>query len=420
MGVEVDIVPALPRALRGAQVDLSICGAELRRDAITADSDNLLQLAAALALAHAYNIGDTPEINFWCDWWMRRLAWERTNWMGHEVCGRTYPSWHFMGKRVALDIARRLGRVDLAAELLEWMLAFLALAALASGRRPGRYITDHRIAEAGVIQGTGDEVTWSGRYCAWSGDRADSRDPKQDGRWHGWLAISSPTIWLDLALGLPSGETDERRVENACAYPMLPPSEIALLKGILGGNWGAGLAYLSGHRPNVPIRVVQCDEGVWTLSPVGRPSSTPHAYAVAQWHHDGRVAGLYADPGWRDAGGDFDWIVSGSAAADSDGLAATATRSDLKYGSPHTLTLPGGARSLDFTWGPDGVTSASHPTEPGAPPPPAPVEPTPPPSSGGALEVVRMEDGRTLVLWRGTAEVLGWPADDGRTMVILS
>ena len=400
MGVEVDIVPALPRALRGAQVDLSICGAELRRDAVTADSDNLLQLAAALALAHAYNIGDTPEINFWCDWWMRRLAWERTNWMGHEVCGRTYPSWHFMGKRVALDIARRLGRVDLAAELLEWMLAFLALAALASGRRPGRYITDHRIAEAGVIVGDGEDVDWSGRYCAWSGDRADSRDPKQDGRWHGWLSISSPTIWLDLALGLPSGETDERRVENACAYPMLPPSEIALLKGVLAGNWTAGLAYLSGHRPNVPIRVVQAEEGVWTCSPVGRGSSTPHAYAVAQWHGTGIVKGLYADPGWRDAGA-ADWIVSGSGGVTASRV-AWAERSDGKYGSPHSMDLPLGDILLDFVWDSEGLHVA-HPTEPGAPSP----------------EVVPYGDG-WLVLWRGGAEVLGWPADDGRTMVLLS
>lgn len=408
------MVPALARALRGEVLDPSIWEGDLEREEITSHSDNLLQLAAALALLHAVNTGNYPEINFWCDWWMRRLAWERTNWMGKEVGSRTYASWAFMPKRAVLDVARRLGRVDLAAELLEWMLAFLALAALASGRRPGRYIVDHRIAEAGVIQGNGDEVTWAGRYCAWSGDRADSRDPKQGGKWHGWLSISSPTGWLDLALGFPSGDSDERKVENACAYPMLPPSEIAILKGVLAGNWSAGLAYLSGHRPNVPIRVVQSDEGVWTLSPVGRGSSTPHLYACAQWHDTGNIRGLYADPGWRDAGKE-DWIGTGTASENAG--VAVAQRDDGLYGSPHMMVLPGGARLLDFTWGPDGVTSAFHQAEPGASSPPPPAEPTPPPSGDGAPEVVPHEGG-WLVLWRGQAEVLSWPADDGRTMVI--
>lgn len=413
------MIPVLPRALRGEVLDPSIWAGDLEREAITAPSDNLLQIAAAHALLRAVNTGDYGEINCWCDWWMRRLAWERTNWMGKEVAGRTYPSWHFMSKRATLDVARRLGRVELAAELLEWMLAFLALAALSSGRRPGRYITDHRIAEAGVIVGDGEEVAWSGRFCSWSGDRCDSRHGSGEdyGKWYGWLSISSPTIWLDLAIGYPVGDCDESAVERACAYPMMPSSEVAILRGVLGGNWGAGISYLSGHRPNVPIRVVQADEGVWTLSPVGRGSSTPHAYAVAQWHDSGIIRGLYADPGWRHTGGD-DWIDSGSATAVGD--EARAARNDGKYGSPHTMALPGGARSLDITWGPDGVTSAAHPTEPGASPPPAPVAPTPPPPGGDAPEVVRMDDGRWLVLWRGRVELLSWPSDDGRRMVILS
>lgn len=412
------MVPALPDALRGHYTPESVFLGDLERDRVMGfSSENLPQLAAALALLNAHYEDDAYDRQFWIEWWRARLAWERENFMGVELTSRTYGSWHYMAKRAVYEAARRDGITDLAADCYSWMMAFLAFAAVASGKRPGRYIVDHRIAEPGVIYGTGDEVKWAGRYVAWSGDRADSRQ-SGGGEWWGWLSISSAAIWLSLALGEPVGECDERDVEQACGVPAILPADAAILRGIRDGNYAAALPYLAEWSPQVPTRVVQTTEGVWTLSPIGRGSSTPHAYAVAQWHDTGNVAGLYADPGWRDAGPQ-DWIVSGSARV--DGNVAVAVRSDGKYGSPHHLVLPGGKVLFDMTWGPDGANAGSAPVQPHKPtepttPPPVVVDgdPWPPP------EIQSLDGGRWLVLWRGNAEVLGWPADDGRTMVVLS
>jgi len=381
MGGEVKMIPAIPDALRGKSISPDIYAKDLEAEKTHGwGSENLPQLAAALALCNAVNTNDPLAIESWKNWWTARFEWERKNFMGIEMAGRTYPSWHFMPKRIVFDIAIRMGWFFLASEAYSWMLAFVTLAAFASGKSPGRSIRDHRIAIAGVQVGDGSFVKWSGNYCAWAGDRADSRmsanDAKKNnvptGTWYDWLSISTPTIWLNLSLKNPVDDCQEKDVERGCQVPSwLLEVDKNVLNNILAGDYSVGLDNLRVWCPQVPIRVCQTTEGVWTVCPVGRGSSTPHLYACSQWHNSGIVNGLYADPGWRDAGKGEEWISPGRAWVDENRV-VVCERSDGKYGSPHRMILPGGIDLLDFTWGPDGVDVRFPPQ------PITPVEVVPP------------------------------------------
>jgi len=434
MGGEVKMIPALRAAIRGEVPDEEVYAGDFEPERVSEfPSENLPELAWALDLWRWANLsrgmggravpvsGDEVRrrLGLAREWGLGRLAWSREHFMGRELLGRTYPGWHYMGKRSALALALEFGWDDLAADLHGWRLAFLAHAAAACTSRLGREISDHGLDRldraAGVVEAFGPEIPWGGRFVAWSGDRSDSRrgSGPDAGKWWGYTSICPAGIWLELELGDREREvvefnrgkrsaadvTDEGHVvaslrarfgelEGDGGRARLSAVEVEILRRMRDGDVGAALEALEwvrGWRPEVPFRVRRTSLEVGTVSPIGRGSSTLHDYAMFQNRGTGRIRALRADPGYRsDKEPAPKWIGPGSATVEElDGgrLRIVACRDDREFGGPVELVTDGGELELDYTHGPEGLAILFP-----APAAPAPA-PAPDPAAGGPVVV---------------------------------
>lgn len=423
MGGEVKMIPVLPSLIRGDVGDPADWAGDLELSQVDGlPSENLPELAWCEESYHHANRwrgaggrlapanGETAAALATCrQWGLDRLAVGRRAFMGKEAFGRTYPGWHYMGKRSVLPLAMALGWDDLAGELRGWLRAYLAWAAVCSGNRPGRAVVDHKLEAlaaglaAGVVSCDGPEIAWGGRFVAWSGDRVSSREGTE-GPEHGhflpYLSISPMGIWLEHEIGARSADsTDEGKVlaalresfevERSTGGAVLIASEVEALRAARDGNVDACRAVVDWCRewlPEVPFRVRRTSLSVSTVSPRGRGSSTTHVYATTVELETGVARHLYADPGWRSYKEPAPkWIGPGHAEVEelpSGGLRITAQREDAAFGPPVVLETLGGEILFDVETGPDGVRVLFPAPAPAAVPvvPEAPAEgvaPTP-------------------------------------------
>ncbi|MBL0220039.1 MAG: hypothetical protein IPQ07_40005 [Myxococcales bacterium] len=426
MGGEVKMVPALPAMIRGSVGDPADWAGDLELGQVEGlASENLPELAWCEETYHHANRwrgaggrfspanGETAAALATCrQWGLDRLAVGRRAFMGHEAFGRTYPGWHYMGKRAALPLALALGWDDLAAELRGWLRAFLAWSAVCSGRSPGREVRDHKLEAAGlgraagVVSCDGPPISWGGRFVAWSGDRCASREgdakSPEYGKFLPYLSLSPMGIWLELEIGArPASGTTEGEVmaalresfgavgESATGGCVLSADDVDALRAARDGDVGACLRVLEWCRewlPEVPFRVQRTAASVTSVSPRGRGSSTTHVYATTCELESGIGRHLYADPGWRSyKEPPPKWIGPGTAtveALEGGGLRIRAQRDDAAFGPPVVLETLGGGLELDVETGPDGLRVLFPVPEA----PAVPVAPDPP--AGGAVAPV--------------------------------
>ena len=183
------------------------------------------------------------------------------------------------------------------------------------------------------------------------------------------------------------------------------------------------MPYLDGWYFDRDLTLAAHDTGsLWMLCAAGGRTSTASTEAATFDAESMESGWLAANNGMRDASAASTDIVG--TRGWEDGVMLCAERNDGRYGTRY-LRKPSGRElwRIHFTRTANLLSAAGQPVGSPAPAHPAPSpDPTPtsqPPAAGDAPEILPHEGG-WLVLWRGTAEVLGWPADDGRTMVILS
>lgn len=402
----------LPDAVRGVgdARDRENWEADLERSRVQGwASANIPKLAAALALLRAYHASDEAELEFWLWWWAEVLRAERRDFMKNEVLGRTYPVWQAMPHLIVYRVACALGNRDLALASVDWLKTFTALATLAAGRGPGRQIVDHRIEDADAdraapIFGTGPLVGYYEPFIAWSGDRTDSRDWHDGKRWVG-LDASVVSPWVTWAGDIRNRTRDtswhlhgrlcaalDEVFPNERPHALSPDEAEAVRRAVVDDSLAHQVAvagWLGSFLPSVPARIVRTERGVWSLSPIGRGSSTAHSYACAHWN-DGTIGYLFADLGFRGTS-ENDYVRPGSAwiVQRGDAVIAVAQRDDGKYGGPVEMELPGGAILLDVSIGPEGVgvrnaigSRIDLPPTPAEPESPPTGEPQPAPPVG--------------------------------------
>lgn len=180
--------------------------------------------------------------------------------------------------------------------------------------------------------------------------------------------------------------------------------------------------YLDGWYFDRDLVLCAHDNGsLWMFCMAGGRTSTASTEAATFDAESLESGWLAANNGMRDASAASSDIVQ--TRGWEDGPMLCAERNDGRYGTRY-LRKPSGRElwRINFTRTANLLSVAGQPVDSPAPALPAPSpEPTPtpqPPAAGDAPEIIPHEGG-WLVLWRGEAEVLGWPSDDGRTMVVL-
>ena len=367
-------------------------------------SDNLALAAWLCELVASVAENNAARIETLRDLVRRRMELELGGeWGGIECFGRVYALWNYMARLGLYRVAAHLpGWEAEAAQLRLWLRCWLGAAALASGDGAGREITDHKTVQGEndvpvPIYGDGEPVDWYAPYVAWSGDRGcqRTRDASEYGYWQ-HLTGNGHAAPLVQALDIPARIRRETWIEfwpflealDRCwpvpAAPLGLTVEEAFFARMARRNDVEGLRTVCEWllRPSVPLRIVRASEGVWTLSPVARGSSTAHL-DVCAWWTDGRCGWLCGDPGWRESGG-MGYVRSGRAGVDvqPDGSLLAWAERDGRQERP-TMALPGGTVYLDVLLSPDGVVlttpprgglpdPGSGPTVPATTPPTAP------------------------------------------------
>ena len=183
------------------------------------------------------------------------------------------------------------------------------------------------------------------------------------------------------------------------------------------------MPYLDGWYFDRDFTLAAHDNGsLWMLCSAGGRTSTASTEAATFDGETLESGWLAANNGMRDASAASSDIVQ--TRGWEDGPMLCAERNDGRYGTRY-LRKPSGRElwRINFTRTANLLSVAGQPVDSPAPALPAPSpDPTPtpqPPAAGDAPEIIPHGDG-WLVLWRGEAEVLGWPSEDGRTMVVLS
>ncbi|HPA96841.1 MAG TPA: hypothetical protein PK570_00895 [Thermoanaerobaculia bacterium] len=397
-------------------------GGNLHLDRISGWSSENLALAAWLAELRARMKENAPEPQLAEMRGLIRARFERErdgNYQGIEVYGRVYGLWNYVVRLALYRFCLRLGWAEEAALLRGWLRSHAAALVLAAGDGPGRQITDHQVAagdadRGAAILGDGALLPWWDPFVAWSGDRGcqRTRDTAEWGRWQHLQESSLSAVVVSL-LGLDNRTRQQTWMEwwewvdaldevtPKDGAPLgVTPAEVETLRAAWANDPAAlreAASWL--WRPPVPFRIVRTTEGVWTLSPVARGSSTAHLDACAWWR-DGRTGYLCADPGWREPGGQgyvrpgTAWVKDGRAVAAREGRETV------------SMPLPGGTVLFDATIAPEGL-QLTIPSAAGGESPPPPIAPPAPDSAPGRPGYRSSDRRRNVALGAWVAAVLG-------------
>lgn len=384
--------------------------------------------------------------------------------MRQEPNSGTYTPWIVCPVAGAYLVHREHAAGQLAAERARWWCrAWLTWSALTMGTKPGALISDRDDPPGeyrpGPVRATSavDETPWTGAPPSMArrnkgilptvavGERSWQRSHAGDDDLRlcrGYLDQSQIAQIVQLALGIDfqqdlseSGDwparflSGIRRVWGAATplFPLSPAERNDIYAAWLTKSPEAVarvVPFLEGWRFAWDFTLARTEGGLWSLGHTGGHTSTDSTYGAALDEELGEVEWLACGSGMRKSKTALDAIVEGRGWESGDRLFCE--RSDNRYGA-RTIKKSPGAELWRLDNGPDGYrfTVAGRPvTIPvGDAPMPQP-EPTPqpdatPPAADDRPEILPHEGG-WLVLWRGRAEVVGWPAEDGRTMVTLT